>query len=119
MVARMLVGLVVPTTGEAEVLGTPMGPGAFAVFERVGFGGAQSAFLGGLSAKENLLLAAALRGAAESMQGTLQVESASRSLRESFDPFGAGDAALFGALKSQFDPRGTLNPGLWGAEESA
>ena len=59
-----------------------------------------------------------LRSAAESMQGTLQVESASRSLRERFDPFGAGDAALFGALKSQFDPRGTLNPGLWGAEES-
>jgi ABC-type multidrug transport system ATPase subunit len=61
IVARMLVGLVVPTTGEAEVLGVPMGPGAFAVFERVSYGGAEPAFLGGLSARENLSRAMALR----------------------------------------------------------
>jgi bacitracin transport system ATP-binding protein len=62
-VARMLVGLVVPTTGEAEALGVPMGPGAFAVFERLGYGGAEPRFLGGMSVKENLLLPMALGGA--------------------------------------------------------
>ena len=56
-----------------------------------------------------------LRATAEAMGGYLQLESASRSLRESFDPFGSGDAALVGALKAQFDPKGTLNPGRFGA----
>lgn len=57
----------------------------------------------------------ALRTTAISMGGYLQLESASRSLREGFDPFGGGDADLVGALKTQFDPHGTLNPGRWGA----
>jgi len=61
----------------------------------------------------------ALRGAAESRGGYLQLESASRSLRESFAPFGRGDAELVGALKSQFDANGTLNPGRWGAGNSS
>ena len=58
---------------------------------------------------------AVLRETAEAMGGYLQVESASRSLRESFDPFGSGDAELVAALKARFDPHRTLNPGRFGA----
>jgi glycolate oxidase FAD binding subunit len=56
----------------------------------------------------------ALRHAAVTAGGYLQLESASRSLREAFDPFGSGDAELMSALKEQFDPHRTLNPGRWG-----
>ena len=56
-----------------------------------------------------------LRAAAEALGGFLQIEAASRALREAVDPFGAGEAELVRALKSQFDPRGTLNPGRWEA----
>ena len=59
-----------------------------------------------------------LRAAAEGLGGFLQLESATRSLREAVDPFGAGDAGLVGALKAQFDPRGTLNPDRWEAAAS-
>lgn len=62
-IAQMLVGLVTPTTGEAEVLGTLMGPGAFAVFERIGYAAGRPAFRGGLTARQDLLAVTALRGA--------------------------------------------------------
>ncbi len=54
-----------------------------------------------------------LRVAAESLGGFLQLESASRDLREAFDPFGAGDPDLVHTLKSKFDPHGTINAGRW------
>ncbi len=60
-----------------------------------------------------------LRSTTEAAGGYLQLESASRSMRESFDPFGGGDATLVSALKAQFDPNGTLNPGRWGAGNSS
>ena len=56
----------------------------------------------------------ALRAAAERAGGYLQLESASRPLRESFDPFGSGDAELVASLKARFDPNDTLNPGRFG-----
>jgi FAD/FMN-containing dehydrogenase len=56
-----------------------------------------------------------LRSHAELVGGFLQVEAASRELREQVDPFGSGDTELMAALKQQFDPNGTLNPGRWGA----
>ena len=62
-VARMIVGLVRPTTGEAEVLGTVIGPGTFAVFERVAYASDRPSFRGGLSVRQNLLAITALRGA--------------------------------------------------------
>ncbi|MDA0350778.1 MAG: FAD-binding oxidoreductase [Chloroflexi bacterium] len=62
---------------------------------------------------------AELRATAEARGGYLQVEAASRSLREAFDPFGSGDAELVRSLKYQFDPNGTLNPGRWGAGEQS
>ena len=64
-VARMLVGLVRPTSGHAEVLGATIGPGAFAAFERLSYAGDEPAFLGGLTARQNLLAVAELRGAAD------------------------------------------------------
>jgi len=53
-VARMIVGLAVPTTGEAGLLGRTMGPGAHRVFERVGFLPDEAACWMGLSVRRNV-----------------------------------------------------------------
>lgn len=55
----------------------------------------------------------ALRDEARAAGGFLQIEAANPSLRRAVDPFGAGDAELTRALKTQFDQHGTINRGRW------
>lgn len=61
-VARMLVGLVRPTTGEAHVLGRPVGPDSFAMFERVGWASDDPVARRGLTVRQNLELSQRLAG---------------------------------------------------------
>jgi ABC-type multidrug transport system ATPase subunit len=59
---RMLVGLLEPTTGEAELLGRPVGPDAYRVFERVGFASQEPGFRRGLTVRHSLDLHRRLLG---------------------------------------------------------
>jgi ABC-type multidrug transport system ATPase subunit len=60
--ARILVGLAQPTTGEARLMGAEVGPQSYRVLERVGFLGDDLPIWGGLSTRGNVQRLLDLRG---------------------------------------------------------